>query len=292
MNFQILNSFFKYTKAQQIGILLLFTIIVALQFVFHYSDFTEVQLVTKEEKEWLGLQQQLDVIKEEKSESTFKKWPYNPNFITDYKGYKLGMSVKEIDRLFAFRKQNKYVNSVQEFQDVTKISDSLLKSMAPYFKFPDWVKTNKSSISNLPAKKEATIKTVIVKDINLATAEDLIAIYGIGEALSQRVLSYKQTVGGFVSMNQINEIWGLSPEVIYMINKNFKIISKPTISKIAINDASLKELSQFYYFKNGLAKQILIYRSMNGNFNNIEDLAKIKGFPVDKASIIDLYLEF
>ncbi len=292
MNFQILNSFFKYTKAQQIGILLLFTIIVALQFVFHYSDFTEVQLVTKEEKEWLGLQQQLDVIKEEKSESTFKKWPYNPNFITDYKGYKLGMSVKEIDRLFAFRKQNKYVNSAQEFQDVTKISDSLLKSMAPYFKFPDWVKTKKSSISNLPAKKEATIKTVIVKDINLATAEDLIAIYGIGEALSQRVLSYKQTVGGFVSMNQINEIWGLSPEVIYMINKNFKIISKPTISKIAINDASLKELSQFYYFKNGLAKQILIYRSMNGNFNNIEDLAKIKGFPVDKASIIDLYLEF
>ncbi|KVV14248.1 helix-hairpin-helix domain-containing protein [Flavobacterium sp. TAB 87] len=292
MNFQFLNSFFKYTKAQQIGILLLFTIIVALQFVFRYSDFTEVQLVTKEEKEWLGLQQKLDVIKEEKSESTLKRRPYNPNFITDYKGYKLGMSINEIDRLFAFRKQNKYVNSAQEFQDVTKISDSLLKSMAPYFKFPDWVKTKKSSISNLPAKKEATIKTVIVKDINLATAEDLIAIYGIGEALSQRVLSYKQTVGGFVSMNQINEIWGLSPEVIYMINKNFKIISKPTISKIAINDASLKELSQFYYFKNGLAKQILIYRSMNGNFNNIEDLAKIKGFPVDKASIIDLYLEF
>ena len=53
MKFQILKSFFKYTNAQQIGILLLFTIIVALQFVFHYSDFTEVQLVTKEEKEWL-----------------------------------------------------------------------------------------------------------------------------------------------------------------------------------------------------------------------------------------------
>jgi DNA uptake protein ComE-like DNA-binding protein len=31
---------------------------------------------------------------------------------------------------------------------------------------------------------------------------------------------------------------------------------------------------------------------MNGNFKNIEDLAKIKDFPVEKAKIISLYLEF
>lgn len=40
-----------------------------------------------------------------------------------------------------------------------------------------------------------------------------------------------------------------------------------------------------------LAKQIVTYRS-NGNFKNIEDLSKIKGFPVEKAKIISLYLEF
>ena len=51
-------------------------------------------------------------------------------------------------------------------------------------------------------------------------------------------------------------------------------------------------MSQFIYFKYALAKQILIYRSMNGDFKNIEDLSKIKGFPVDKAKIIALYLKF
>ena len=66
----------------------------------------------------------------------------------------------------------------------------------------------------------------------------------------------------------------------------------PTLKKINVNEASLKELSQFSYFKYGLAKQIVTYRSMNGNFNNIEDLAKIKDFPVEKAKIISLYLEF
>ena len=35
-------------------------------------------------------------------------YPFNPNFISDYKGYKLGMSIQEIDRLHQYRAQNKY----------------------------------------------------------------------------------------------------------------------------------------------------------------------------------------
>jgi hypothetical protein len=61
-----------------------------------------------------------------------KIYPFNPNFITDFKGYKLGMSVTEIDRLLAFRKTNRYVNSAAEFQQVTQVSDSLLAQIAPF----------------------------------------------------------------------------------------------------------------------------------------------------------------
>jgi competence ComEA-like helix-hairpin-helix protein len=66
----------------------------------------------------------------------------------------------------------------------------------------------------------------------------------------------------------------------------------PVIHKININNASLKEISQFSYFKYALAKEIVTYRSMNGDIRNIEDLIKIRGFPVEKAKIIGLYLDF
>ncbi|MNS40278.1 Helix-hairpin-helix motif protein [compost metagenome] len=223
-----------------------------------------------------------------------KIYPFNPNFITDYKGYKLGMSVQEIDRLFAFRKQNKYVNSAEEFQNVTKVSDSLLKIIAPYFKFPEWVNDRKRTKGFKKydhvafAKKEK----IVPIDINQATQEDLIKIYGIGEAISLRILKQKESLGGFVSMEQMNDVWGLSPEVIEKLNIHFKVSRLPDIKKIDINNASLKELSQFSYFKYPLAKQIITFRSMNGDINNIEDLIKIKGFPVEKAKIIDLYLDF
>ena len=49
------------------------------------------------------------------------------------------MTTKEIDRLHAYRKLNKFVNSIKEFQKITKVSDTLLSKMSPYFKFPDWV---------------------------------------------------------------------------------------------------------------------------------------------------------
>src|SRR5690606_11435650 len=87
-------------------------------------------------------------------------YPFNPNYITDYRGTSLGMTNEEIDRLLAFRKQNKWVNSTKQFQEVTKISDSLLNTIAPYFKFPDWVENSISnSISNPISTYNNTPKT-------------------------------------------------------------------------------------------------------------------------------------
>jgi DNA uptake protein ComE-like DNA-binding protein len=63
------------------------------------------------------------------------------------------------------------------------------------------------------------------------------------------------------------------------------------LKKIKINEASIKELMQFPYFRYAIAKEIVIYRSSNGEIK-IEDLSKINDFPVDKVNIIALYLDF
>jgi competence ComEA-like helix-hairpin-helix protein len=186
------------------------------------------------------------------------------------------------------------VNSPNEFQAVTKVSDSLLAVIAPHFKFPDWVKNKKEykvyeNYAYSPyAKKE---KTVAI-DINQATQEDLIKINGIGEAISLRILKFKESIGCFVSMEQMKDVWGLSPEVIEKLNAHFKISVVPNIKKIDINNASIKELSQFPYFNYQQARQIVTFRSMNGDFKNIQDLTKINGLSIDKANIIALYLAF
>lgn len=292
MDFKTVKPYFTFTAAQRSGIFLLLLIIVFLQVLIFTFDFSFEEKPNPEKEQWLSHQAEIDLLKQA-SQSTKKNiYPFNPNFITDYKGYQLGMSVSEIDRLLEFRKANKYVNSAKEFQQVTGVSDSLLNVMAPYFKFPDWVKNKKSNPYNTIEKTFSERKNVVLVDINQATTEDLERVYGIGPVLAQRILIQREKLGGFVDMSQMKDIWGLSDEVIVNLNRSFKVLSPPKLNKIKINSASIRELSHFLYFKYALAKEIVLYRSMNGDIKSEEDLSKINGFPVEKVKVIALYLDF
>lgn len=287
----LLKHYLTYTRAQRTGIFAFLLLIIALQCAYVLIDFPEKAADPPEKTKWLALQKDVDSLKLQKQNYKPKIYPFNPNFITDYKGYRIGMSVAEIDRLLAFRKQDKYVNSAAEFQQVTQISDSLLNAIAPYFKFPDWVTSRQDRRENKYVKFEKTKKAIVKKDLNVANADELIAIYGIGPALAERILKQRELLGAFVSMSQLSDIWGLSPEAIENLNSHFEL-KQGLPKKIRINDASIKELSQFPYFRYKIAKQIVTYRSMNGAIKSSEDLLKINDWPTEKAQIIALYLDF
>jgi len=259
---------------------------------YAFGDFSVSEMNDPQKQKWIALQPVIDSLKSEKENYVPKIYPFNPNFITDFKGYKLGMSVEQIDRLLAFRKANKYVNSAEEFQQVTLVSDSLLKTMSPYFKFPDWVTNKNKKFVNYSKSNFDKKPTIVVIDINEATQEDLIKVYGIGPAISERILKEKAKFGSFMAMEQMEHIWGLSPEVIENLNEHFEVKAIPNIKKVNINTVSVKELGQFPYFRYTLAKEIVVYRSMNGDIKSSEDLKKIKGFPVEKINVIDKYLEY
>ena len=283
-----------FSREHRSGIFVLFTIIIIVQLAYvFFGDYLVSTKNYAEDKAWLLVQSEIDSLRNIQSTKKDTIYPFNPNYITDYKGYKLGMSIQEIDRLHAYRKKGKFVNSAIEFQQVTQVSNAFLAKVSPYFKFPDWVnnKTN-TTVEKfhkfLPKEKEK----IIQKDINTATRDDLMAVYGIGEKLADKILVEKEKLGGFVSMEQFQFIWGISPEAIADLEKRFKVKSQDAIKKIAINDLSQNELAKFPYFNYALAKEIVIYRTMNNGIKEIADLTKIKGMPNEKIKIIALYLDF
>ncbi|MEP5911948.1 MAG: helix-hairpin-helix domain-containing protein, partial [Flavobacteriaceae bacterium] len=137
------KSHFKFNKHERSGIFFFLLIIVILQGVYFYIKTTPVNKLS-EVTVGSKVQSRLDSLRRLTfKKDTIKMFPFNPNYITDYKGYILGMSTAELDRLFAYREKEKFVNSTQDFQRVTLVSDSLLKTISPYFKFPEWVQKNK-----------------------------------------------------------------------------------------------------------------------------------------------------
>ena len=220
---KIFKSHFWYNKRQRNGVFFLVLMIVILQMVYFSMDFYSDKIIKITSPEISYFQKQIDSLKivalENRKPKTF---PFNPNYITDFKGSKLGMNIQEIDRLHAYRKQQKFVNSAKEFQQITKISDSLLKQISPYFKFPAWViKRNKalaknskatlfssSDFSNKGFSSEIVSKKPIIQKININTAsfKAILRIPYINYELCKRIFEYREEVAEIQDISEIKNI--------------------------------------------------------------------------------------
>lgn len=283
------KSHFSYNKKQRNGIFFLILLIIVFQLAYFFIDFSSKEEPKEYSNEMVSFLKEVDSLQEIKIENSKPKiYPFNPNYITDFKGYQLGMSIGEIDKLLEFRKSGAFINSVEQFQKITGISDSLLNVISPNFKFPDWVSSSKKSkkVKVIPSKS-----VLVVKDINTATLEDFKTVYGIGEKLAQRIISYRTKLKGFTFNDQLYEVWYLDKEVADRALLKFKVIKIPIITKININKATFKEVLSIPYLDYDLTKKIFQYRDEVAEIQSIEELKKIDDFPLEKFNRIALYLQ-
>jgi DNA uptake protein ComE-like DNA-binding protein len=253
-----------------------------------FADFSNPKTRTEDDKDLLALQHQLDLLnKTDTIAGTYKIYPFNPNFLTDYRAYVLGLNSEEIDRLLAFREDGKYVNSAIEFQQVTQISDSLLAVIAPHFKFAEYKGKGKRFTHEKEKEDESIGKK---KDINLASAKELIEINGIGEKLAARIIEYRKTLKGFTFDDQIREVYFLPPETADKLLLQYEVKEKPAIAKLNVNEATFKEILALPYIDYGLTKRIFNYKKARLRIDSLEELKKIDSFPLDKFDRIAVYL--
>ena len=195
------------------------------------------------------LQAHIDGWKEE--QSTVKIYPFNPNYISDYRGYFLEMTPAQIDRIHAHRQAGKWVNTANEFEKVTGVSKAWMDKFAPYFQFPQ------KQFSSLTKTKEKKISI----DLNRADTMAFRQIRGIGPVLSRRIVNYRKRLGGYAVVDQVGEVYGLSPEVSERLQAVSRIVSPPHIVRLDIQTASVEELASIPYLNYKQARAIVAYRT-------------------------------
>ena len=111
-------------------------------------------------------------------------------------------------------------------------------------------------------------------DINLADTSAFIALPGIGSKLSQRIISFRDKLGGFYKIDQLAETFGLADSTFQKIKPRL-LLDNPVVKQLNINLASADELKSHPYLRYALANAIVQYRSQHGNFAAVSDLKKI-----------------
>ncbi len=289
-----MKSHFTFNRQQRSGILFLLVLIISLLWVYWSVDFSEEEVLDTSSAEIVAIQNELDSLRSLEIENRKPKTnPFNPNYITDYRGYVLGMTSEEIDRLFQYRKEGNWINSAADFQTVTGVSDSLLAALSPFFKFPDWVNDPKpqSSFEKRRSDRGFVEKPYAQKiDLNKATEEELQQVSGIGEALSKRIIALREKLDGFSDDEQLYTVYGLDSSVVERTLNLFTVKSPKEIIKINVNTASASDISTIPGISFEFAKQIWEFRRLRQKVNSIRELEKIEGMTPGKLRLIQLYL--
>ena len=167
---------------------------------------------------------------------------------------------------------------------MTKVSDSLLQAIEPYFKFPQWVINSQQSRTRASKPKSKL-------DLNTATPEQLQRIRGIGPVLSRRIIRFRKTFqGGFANMIELTAVYGLPEEVYMKLTQECEIKNPRLIQKKNLNTITQEELVQIPHIDYELADQIIEQRLLKEHYKSVDELTKLKDFPVEFFDIIKLYL--
>src|SRR5690625_650237 len=213
------------------------------------------------------------------------KYPFNPNFITDYQAYIFALDLETLESIKAYRNSGKWINSVADFQKVTNWSDAKTQEIAPFLKFPEWVSDTKKTTSTSTQKKKIT-----PKDLNLASKEELEAVSGIGEVLATRILEWRDKLGGYSHTIQIDHVYGLSDWAKSNLLEHFYITPSEIEPKLNINKATASDLATIPGVNFELARKIWEYQHLREGINDLEELNKIEGMSQGKLKLIALYL--
>ncbi len=204
---------------------------------------------------------------------------FNPNKLPAEQWKQLGFSDKQVGIIKNYEAKGGHFNRKEDVKKIYGIADSDYKRIEPYINIPD---------EGYESNKLAAGETI---ELNSADSAKLTRVHGIGPAFAQRIIEYRQRLGGFLNKEQLEEVYGIDTTR-YAAIKNQVTVNTSHITKIKINEVDFEGLRKFPYLTNKQTNAVIQYRTQHGNYHSINDMQNIA--ILDKLILrkIEPYLSF
>lgn len=204
---------------------------------------------------------------------------FDPNTISITEWKRLGLRDKTIQTIQNYLSKGGHFNKPEDLQRIYGLHKDEYERLFPYVKIE--LKTfvaNEQFVSPKPNSEIQPPKNYQSKysaiEINTADTTAFISLPGIGSKLALRIVNFRNRLGGFYSIDQIGETYGL-PDSTFQKIKQYLNLDNSSVRKLNVNTATIDELKAHPYIKVGIANPIVAYRNEHGAFSKIEDIKKV-----------------
>jgi len=200
---------------------------------------------------------------------------FDPNTVSIEQLLQLGLKEKTAQILLKFRNKGFAFKQKSDLKKVYGISDKLFAQLEPYILINETKPQEKTQKPEEVKPSEAAVpKQTPSKKIELNTADSasLVSLDGIGPGYAKRILKYRTMLGGYVSVEQLKEVYGFSEELYEKVKSNCYVEAK-NIKKINLNKDEFKVINKHPYLTYELTKSVFDWRRKTTiNATNLKEI--------------------
>lgn len=249
------------TQISYISYLNIITVPLLPEFVTY--DFVEDPFPVKERNN-VDITQDPAVLKVENKARSLH--PFDPNTLDSAGWLGLGLSIRQVATILNYRNKGGQFYRKEDFGRIYGISLEEYKILEPYIAIENSKYDKQKKTADLKSEFDFQIIS-----INSADTAELLKLPLIGPARARMIVKYRKALGGFVSVNQLLEVYTIDSLVFEKIKNRVKVEGE-VIKTININSDSIYHP----YLKKQVAEAIINFRRQHGNYSEPNDLKKIK----------------
>lgn len=218
---------------------------------------------------------------------------FDPNNATADEWKRLGVREKTVATILKYRSKGGKFYKPEDLKRIYGLRPDEAARLIPFVTIetkqkPAGVADNTTVTTSFTKERKEFTKAVV--DINSSDTSEWKSLRGIGSGYARRIVNFRNKLGGFVSVDQVAETYGLPDSVFQQIKPQLKN-NTTVVRKISLNNCTVEELKAHPYIGFSVANAIVQYRKEHGNFNSVTELQKIGAIDEKLYQKISPYLK-
>ncbi|HEX2605800.1 MAG TPA: helix-hairpin-helix domain-containing protein [Flavisolibacter sp.] len=283
---KFLSEYLRFSKKERWGLFSFVTVLVLLCFLPDWignspADLQEVKLLSSTLDSTLSGSAEPGNDKEtysrykshDEKESGFSNkelFYFDPNTISASDWQRLGLNVRTAETIEHYKAKGGRFRKPEDLKKIWGLPPAFFERIQSY------IRIDNPEVPSYPAAKNYHSSTTVLQVmLNKSDTADWIALPGIGSKLANRIIRFREKLGGFYAIEQVSETYGLSDSVFQTIKKQL-VLDAGLITKIDINTATKEILKEHPYIRWNLAAAIIEYRNQHGPFTALDQIRNIQ----------------